>query len=683
MVERIRELSEYIRNKKHHVFRENVEYPAAEEFARKNVPDDVRVTKRLEEVLRAQKPVLLPGQKILFVRTVKNLPQIYTKEEWQNIREQHFIHEQGRVCNLSPDYAGTIERGLLEEKRRCLAQTEGADEQEKRWLLCAAKSVDAVLELTRRYVKKAREEGKEEEAEILERVPAYGARTFREALQFFRILHFTLWCEGEYHNTAGRLDQYLYPYLKKDLEEGRLTEETAFELVEEFFLTFNLDSDLYPGIQQGDNGQSLMLGGTDKEGKEVFNLLSQMCLKAAGELLMIDPKINLRVSSQTPLSVYEQGTELTRKGLGFPQYSNDDVVIPGLLKRGYALEDARDYTVAACWEFIIPGYGMDIPNIDAVNFPALVNEAVCSCLAECRNYEEFYDEFTDILRQTCRRMNDRIRNLYLVPAPFLSILMKGCIKRRQDISKGNKYNNFGFHGVGISTAVDSLAVIKKAVFEEGWLTPEEAVEIVRGTYDNDEILHRIRYEEPKFGDHDQLTDEIAKAVFRDFAEAVRNLKNERGGCVRAGTGSAMFYLWHAKETGNTLSGHRKQEAFSANYAPELFVKSKGPLSVIASLTEPDLTEVMNGGPVTMEFHSTVFSEEDGTDKVAGLVREFVRHGGHQLQLNSVNRETLLCAQKEPEKYRNLIVRVWGWSAYFVELDREFQDHVIARQEFQV
>ena len=232
------------------------------------------------------------------------------------------------MSNLSSDYEGVIREGLL-------ARRESVDAYGQR-------IIDALLGLTDRYRAEALRQGKTDLAAILEHVPRYGAVHFREALQSFRILHFGLWLEGDYHNTIGRFDKIMYPYLKADMEQGLYSEESALELVKDFFLSFNKDSDLYPGVQQGDNGQSMMLGGIDADGGEVFNTLSRLCLQASRELLVIDPKINLRVGKNTPMEVYEQGSELTKAGLGFPQYSNDDVVIPGLEKLGYALDDAAD-----------------------------------------------------------------------------------------------------------------------------------------------------------------------------------------------------------------------------------------------------------------------------------------------------------------------------------------------------
>jgi len=255
------------------------------------------------------------------------------------------------------------------------------------------------------------------------------------------------------------------------------------------------------------------------------------------------------------------------------------------------------------------------------------------------------------------------------------------VEAGSDISLGAKYNNFGFHGTGISTAVDSLAALRRYFFEESGLGATEIVEALDRDFEGSEaLLAKLRYEGPKMGDGDPEVDAIAKELLDAFADACQGLRNESGGIVRPGTGSAMYYIWHARELGATPDGRRKGEWFGANYSPSLFARLGGPLSIIKSFTVPTLRRVINGGPLTMEFHSGLFDSEESRNKVADLVRLFISRGGHQMQLNAVNRDTLLAAQREPERHGGLIVRVWGWSAYFVELDREYQDHVIMRQE---
>ena len=208
-----------------------------------------------------------------------------------------------------------------------------------------------------------------------------------EALQALRILHAVVWMSGHYHVGLGRFDQYTWPYLRADLEAGHLDLEGAQELLAEFFIALNRDSDLYPGVQQGDNGQTIMLGGVRRDGADGVNELTWLVLRTALDTSMIDPKINLRITPDTDLHLLSLASQLTRQGLGFPQYSNDEVVIPALIAHGYAPEDARDYTVAACWEFIIPGKGMEVVNIGALSMPAAADTAIRQGLTDGDTFE--------------------------------------------------------------------------------------------------------------------------------------------------------------------------------------------------------------------------------------------------------------------------------------------------------
>ncbi len=676
---RVQKLRDMLMKREHHKYRRTLDRCLWKEFDERGLSAERRMSERLRIMLSEQKPVVLPDERIACLRTVSNLPEIYSDEE----KERLFGEFPWIVGNICPDYATTIGTGLLAQRERCVRRLEGADAKQTEFLQCLIDCIDAVLDFARRYREEALRVGNQVVADTLSRVPAEGARTFQEALQFFRILHFSLWCEGENHNCIGRFDQFMYPYWKRDIEEGRLTEEEAFSLLEEFFTTFNRDHDLYPGVQQGDNGQSMMLGGCDKQGNPVYNDLSTACLRASRELMMIDPKINLRVDKNTPPEVYYEGTLLTKAGLGFPQYANDDVVIPGLVRLGYELEDARDYTVAACWEFIIPRWGMEIPNIDAFSYPDAVN----ACVEKLDTYASFADLMEDVkksMRAQTKALIDHSNTAQLLPAPFMSLLMDDCVERAADICEGSKYNNYGLHGVGLATAVDTLTSIKIHVFDKKDVTAAQLMAASADDYAAEpELLHLVRYETPKFGDADSASDAIACELMSAYAACLDGQKNNRGGIYRPGTGSAMYYMWFAEKMKATPGGHRQNEPLETNYAPSLYVRSKGPLSVIQSFTTPDLQKVINGGPLTMEFHDSVFRDEESIRKVASLVQMFVRRGGHQLQLNAVNRETLLDAQAHPEDHQNLIVRVWGWSAYFVQLDKKYQDHVIARQEYRL
>ena len=659
-----KKLYDFILNKEHHKYRHSVNWDLATEYSTNNLSPIERMADRFTRLCNEEKAVILDGEQIVFLRTVANLPSIFTDAEWDEIKEKYYIHELGFMSNLSPNYYDTIATGLL--KKRETADSYGKS------------AIDNIIKISDKYLEEAKKQGRDDLVEVLTQVPRYPARNFREALQFFRILHFALWLEGNYHNTIGRFDKYVYPYLKADVEKGVYTPETALELLEDFFLSFNKDSDIYVGVQQGDNGQSMMLGGIDEDGNDVYNLLSELCLKASCNNKMIDPKINLRVSKNTPAERYTEATKLTRAGLGFPQYSNDDVVIPALEAMGYSYCDAVNYTVAACWEFIIPNVGADVANIAALSYPKAVDTAVHSSLNKANTYEEFFGFVKEEIQKECNTICENINNLWFIPSPFMNVLMD-C-----DIYNGGKYNNFGIHGTGIATAADSLAAIKKYVFEEKSISKDELITAIDNNFENTpELLHTLRYESPKLGNNDDFVDNIATELLDTFGNALKGKTNCRGGIYRAGTGSAMYYLWHANEIGASADGRREKEPFGTNYSVSLFAKVKGPVSVIASMTKQHFENAMNGGPLTLEFHQSIFADDDGIEKVGLLVKNFIDRGGHQLQLNTVNLDKMLDAQKHPENYRQLVVRIWGWSAYFVELDKEYQDHVIARQAYTV
>ncbi len=690
MTERIKSLLDRTFDKEQRKFRRDVDWkPLLERFIAEGTSDEARARMGLVEMLAAETPAFMEGERIAFLRTVRQIPDLHSDEEMDERRRNGTAFgEKGVVFNLTADFGPAIHDGLgarlgAIDARLAKCREEG-DAEGVEFLENARLSVLAVLDLAERYRAEAEKRGLSEIADTLSRVPYFGARTFHEALQSLRILHYAMWCEGEYHCGLGRIDQYLLPYYYADIAAGRLDEDGALELVEEFFIACNRDSDLYIGVQQGDNGQSVMLGGLSRDGTPAFNALSRLCLKACGELKLVDPKINLRVDKTTPLEVFEAGTELTKEGLGFPQYANDDVVIPALQRWGYELEDARDYSVAACWEFLVPGCGMDINNIDAVSFVGCLDAALRRLVKERGDMSVSFDdvkaEFRGEVQRRADALVEKYRHVEILPGPFVSVISTGCVDRARDICRGAKYNNFGIHGTGISVAVDSLASVRELVFERRLVTLSELVGLLDTDFAGRDDVRAAAKAAPKMGNADARADDIAKWLIDFWGRAFDGKRNDRGGIFRPGTGSAMYYIWHAREVRASADGRLSGEPFSANYAPSLDVPVKGPVSVVRSFTEPDLRPVCNGGPLTIEIHDSAFAMPDGVAKVAHLVKFFIDRGGHQLQINTINRATLKEAQAHPELHRHLIVRVWGWSGYFVELDREYQDQIISRVE---
>ena len=643
-----------------------------------SLTDAEKMTLVLETMLENEEPVVFGFDRIPFIRTVTNFPY----ELFAPVSAAKPMHENGMLSNICVDIISLAGAGFDNKiKEISDRQARESDPAKILYLECMKRSLTAVLKLVARYREKAEEQGNSYVADLLSRVPAKAPETLAEALACVRIVHYVMWCTGCYHNTLGRFDVYMYKYYSHDIEKGIVTDGEALELIEEFFLSCNKDSDLYIGVQQGDNGQSIALGGRDENGTSAYTRLSELCLTASLKLKLIDPKINLRVDKNTPMSVYELGTELTKTGLGFPQYLNDDTNIKALTGWGYEPKDACNYSAAACWELIIPGRGMEIVNIAGVSFAGAAEKAVRERLANAASFDEILETAERDIDGQINAICERTKGIYIIPAPFHSIMMEGCIEKARDCTEGCRYNNYGVHGAGIATAADSLAAIKKYVFDEKSMTSGELLKALADNFDGHDILfHKLRYDAPKMG-RDGEADDIAKELLDHFANSLSTKQNDRGGIYRAGTGSAMFYLKFGENLPATADGRKASEPVPANYSPSLFTRTSGPVSVIMSFTKPDLSKVANGGPLTLELHDTMFRNHDAVAKTAYLVKSYIDRGGHEIQLNAVNRDMMLDAQKHPENYRNLIVRVWGWSGYFVELDKEYQDHIISRCEF--
>ncbi|NCB02346.1 MAG: pyruvate formate-lyase [Spirochaetia bacterium] len=679
----------YIEDSSHHSYRvpPTEQYKLAQEFKKKGLNDTQRAKYRLKWMLEHENIVVFPHEKISILRTIPIIPEIFTQKEWAYKKKSYRIHELGKVCNINPHYSSLIDVGFdrkREEIQEVIHKFSKQKENEKiTYLQTLLEVLDMIEEFSERYRVEAIRVGNKIVSETFSHIPQQPPRNFLEALQFFRLLHFCLWESYNYHNTIGRFDQYMLPYYEADIEANILDKESALTLLEEFFISFNKDSDLYPGMQQGDNGQSMVLGGLDSEGRDTFNDLSILCMQASMELKLIDPKINLRVHDKTPLEVYILGTQMTKLGLGFPQYSNDMIVIPALEKWGYSHADASNYVVAACWEFIIPEVAMDIVNIDALSFLKSILDVLPEIM-RCDTYEEFALVVKKKIFLQAAQICANTTGLYMEPAPLISLMTTSCIENGIDISKGALYNNYGIHGTGLSSAADSLAAIKKYIYEEKSLDKQTLLDALEADFNGyEDLFTLLRYRAPKMGNDDDYVDSIATELLDWFADSLEGHQNGRKGIFRPGTGSAMYYLWHGNQLGASPDGRKKGEEFACNFSPSLFTRSKGPVSLIKSFSKAHLNRVANGGPLTIELHDTMFRNEESIEKVAKLVKTYMEIGGMQLQLNGVNRDTMLEAQKHPEKYRDLIVRVWGWSGYFVELDKEYQDHIIKRMEFEL
>lgn len=593
-----------------------------------------------------------------------------------------------RLSNVTPDYSLVIDQGFGAILKRIDERFPDADESQRKFYGCVRELLHTTLAFCEQYRMLAKEKGNGPLYQALGQIPHGPATGLYEACLFQKILIYILRLTKHDHITLGRFDQYMFPYYQADVRRGA-DREQLLEMLELYFLSLNLDTDLYQGVQQGDNGQSMVLGGLDADGTSMFNGLSALCMDASLELEVIDPKINLRVGRGTPEELYAYGTRLTKKGLGFPQYCNDDVVVPGLIRLGYRPEDARDYAVAACWEFTIPGKAADVPNVQTFNFPLVVVDAIRSRLEQCPDFEALMVCAEQAIREEVPRLTKPFegREHYYfggpIPlSPLISLLTDGCLEKGADVSEFSaRYYNLGCHGAGLSTAADSLAAVKKLIFDENSVEKQELLDALSHNFEGYTGLRNRLLACPKMGNDDEEADTIAQRLMKAFSSALNGRPNGSGGIWRAGTGSAHEYIYSAQRCPATPDGRLNGAPYGSSFSPSPEARLNGPLSVIRSFTKFPLENSINGGPLTMEIHDNVFRNAEGEKKVADLVRLYILSGGHQLQINAINRERLLDAQKHPENYPNLVVRVWGWSGYFRELDPVFQNHIIKRMEF--
>ena len=682
MTDRIKRQLEYIEKREHRKFRRELTEEELNSILPQIYNKDLsymrRAVLRLKLFLEHETPIILPDTQIQGLRTIIEFPDLYAPGEMDEIKKDHYVHEKGKVTNLAWDVETVLKEGLEGRRNRLMT----GKKQDLEYVECTNETIDFVEAFADRYAEALKENGNTEHGEMISRVVRYGADTCLEALQLFRILHFALWCSWCYHNTVGRFDQWFYSFYKADKERG-VTDEEIFELIEDFFLSFNRDSDLYYSLAWGDNGQSAVLGGCLANGESAVNELTYMALEASKQLRQIDPKINLRVDKNTPDELYEKATELTKIGLGFPQYANDDVVIPCLESWGYSTEDARNYAIAACWEFIIPHVAMDIVNVAGLPVAEVVRKEIINHLDECSSTDELFMFVKDALRERAVEMAATVKNLHLEPAPIISMLMKNCLEDGLDISTGSKYNNLGFHGTGLSCGADQLAAVDSLVFKQGKVTKERLINGMETNFENDmDLRYLLRNEADKMG-RDENANEIGDRLLGMFADAFDGIKTERGGICRMGTGSAMYYVTHGEALGATADGRDAGDYLPANFSESMFMTNSGPISILRGFSPDNLLRTSNGGPLTLELSDTVFENEDSIKKVASLVKSYTLMGGHQLQLNAVNREKLLDAKAHPERHQNLIVRVWGWSGRFVDLGECYQNQILKRVEFKI
>ncbi|WP_461810684.1 trans-4-hydroxy-L-proline dehydratase [Faecalimonas sp.] len=578
---------------------------------------------------------------------------------------------------------------------------------------------DAIIILGERYAQYARELAEKEtdetrKAELLQIaancdvVPAHAPQTFWQAIQMYWFVHLGVTTELNPWDaySPGRFDQHLNPFYQKDTEEGILDDEKALELLECLWVKFN-NQPAPPkvGVTLKESGTytdfaNLNTGGITPDGENGVNEVSYLILDCMDEMKLLQPSSNVQISRKTPTKFLKRACEISRKGWGQPAFYNTEAIIQELLNAGKTIEDARRGGTSGCVEtgafgneaYILTGYfnlpkileltlynGYDIVSKKQIGLPL-------GYAKDFKSYEELYDaykkqiEYLVDLKIEGSNIIEKIYAEYM-PAPFLSIITNDCISKGKDYNAGGaRYNTNYLQGVGIGTITDSLAAIKYNVFDEKKFTMEELIEAMEHNFEGYErIGNLVRNKTPKYGNDDDYADGIMKDVFNFYQKTVTGRPNMKGGTYRVNMLPTTCHVYFGEVMNASPNGRLAQKPVSEGISPEKGADVNGPTAVIKSCAKMD--HLRTGGTLlNQKFTPSVVAGEEGLTHMADLVRAYFNMDGHHIQFNVIDKETLIEAQKHPDEYKDLIVRVAGYSDHFRNLSKALQDEIIERTE---
>jgi len=582
-------------------------------------------------------------------------------------------------------------------------------------------AADALILYARRHAELARSMAAEEKnpqrkkelekiAAVCDWVPAHAPRDFWEALQYYWFVHVGVTTE---YNTwdsfnPGRLDQNLYPFYKKGLEEGTLTREWAKELLEAFWVKFN-NQPAPPkvGVTAEESGTYtdfalINVGGLKPDGSDGANELSYLILDVIEEMRLLQPSSMVQVSAKNPDSLLLRALKIVRTGFGQPSIFNTDAIVQELMRQGKAVEDARKGGSSGCVEagafgreaYILTGY-FNMPKVLEITLNNGVDPRTGKKIGletgDPRNFGSFEELLSAFEKQMKHFIDIKIRGNNVIeklfatylPSPFLSLFVDDCIAKGKDYHNGGaRYNTRYIQGVGLGTITDMLTSLKYNVFDQKLITMDEMLRALSQNFKGYERLrdHLIN-KTPKFGNDDDYADEQARRVFDLYFGLIDGRPTVCGGKYRINLLPTTVHVYFGKVTGATPDGRLAGEPVSEGISPVQGMDRKGPTAVIKS--EGKLDHIKTGGTLlNQKFTPQLLADDEGLAKLKDLIRSYFRLMGHHIQFNVVTAETLREAQKHPEKYRDLIVRVAGYSDYFVDCAKELQDEIIRRTEHQ-
>ncbi|MEJ8734382.1 trans-4-hydroxy-L-proline dehydratase [Mediterraneibacter sp. ICN-202921] len=578
---------------------------------------------------------------------------------------------------------------------------------------------DAIMILGERYAAYARELAQTEKDETRKEellqiaancdvVPAHRPQTYWQAIQMYWFVHLSVTSELNPWDaySPGRFDQHLNPFYQRDIEAGILDEKRALELLECLWVKFN-NQPAPPkvGITLKESGTytdfaNMNTGGITPDGENGVNDVSYLILDCMDEMKLLQPSSNVQISKKTPQKFLKRACEISRKGWGQPAFYNTEAIIQELLNAGKTLEDARRGGTSGCVEtgafgneaYILTGY-FNLPKIFELTLHNGYDKVAGKQLGpktgdvtEFTTYEEVFEAYK---KQIAYFLDIKIKGSNVIekiyaehmPVPFLSVITNDCISKGKDYNSGGaRYNTKYIQGVGIGTITDCLAAVKYNVFDEKKFTMAELLEALEDNFEGHErILNLVRNKTPKYGNDDDYADDIMKAVFAYYREQVTGRPNMLGGTYRINMLPTTCHVYFGEVMMASANGRLAHKPVSEGISPEKGADINGPTAVVKSCSKMD--HLQTGGTLlNQKFTPSVVAGEEGLDQMANLIRTYFNMDGHHIQFNVIDKETLIEAQKHPDDYKDLIVRVAGYSDHFRNLSKALQDEIIERTE---
>lgn len=678
-----------------------------------------------EEVKKVQEEKIIPYWKD---RSIRKMILDNMTPEWIDCFENgiftEFMEQRGPGHTVAD--GKMYKKGFLDFKKDiedALANIDYINDEEaldkKDQLEAMAICCDAIIIYGKRYAEYARELAAKENdekrkkellliAENCDVVPAHAPKTFHQAIQMYWFVHIGVTTELNIWDafSPGRLDQHLNPFYEKETEEGTLTPENAKELLECLWVKFN-NQPAPPkvGITLKESGTytdfaNLNTGGVTSKGQDGVNEVSYLILDTMDEMKLLQPSSNVQISKKTPHRFIKRACEISRKGWGQPAFYNTDAIIQELLNAGKSIEDAREGGVSGCVEtgaygkeaYILTGY-FNLPKILEITLNNGYDKVAGKQLGiktgdprEFKSYEELFEAFKKQLHHFIEikiRGNNVIEKIYAknMPSPFLSIVVDDCISKGKDYNAGGaRYNTNYIQGVGIGTITDSLASIKYNIFEKDKFSMEELLEALDNNFEGYKHIHNmVLNKTPKYGNDDDYADELMVDTFNSFYNEVTGRKNMKGGFYRIDMLPTTCHVHFGSVMMASPNGRLAHKPVSEGISPEKGADTNGPTSVIKSASKMD--HLRTGGTLlNQKFTPSVVAGDKGLENMASLIRSYFSMDGHHIQFNVIDRQTLIDAQNNPDEYKDLIVRVAGYSDHFNNLDKALQDEIIERTE---